>query len=138
MAWSWVDLNHLSRKRALQVSRKDLIVNRFTIATLKTQLSLGIAFLSPNNNQWKNNMKQQHESKKKVKKKTIETFSQTCFPAHCFIDNDDFMADKCNHKNPRRASWKMSEAKTNLTFQVQILHPLSHSKFVSVAKIYCA
>ena len=50
-------------------------------------------------------MKRQHKSKKKVKKKKkIETFSQTCFPAHYFIDNDDFMADKCNHKNPRRAS----------------------------------
>ena len=63
-------LNHLPRKRALQVSRRDLIVNRLTFATLKTQPSEGIAFLSPNNNQWKNNMKQQqHESKKKVKKK---------------------------------------------------------------------
>ena len=52
------------------MSRRHLIVNRFTIATLKTQLSQGIAFLSTNTNQWKNNMKQQqHESKKKVKKK---------------------------------------------------------------------
>ena len=47
---------------------------------------------------------QQHESKKKVKKKYFETFSQTCFPAHWFIDNDDFRVDNCNHKNPRRAS----------------------------------
>ena len=70
-------LYHLARKRARQVSRRDLIVNRLTIATLKTQPSQGIAFLSPNNNQWKNNMKQQqHESKKKVKKKYFETFSQ--------------------------------------------------------------
>ena len=49
---------------------------------------------------------QQHESKKKAKKKKkyFETFSQTCFPAHWFIDNDDFRVDNCNHKNPRRAS----------------------------------
>ena len=58
-------LNPLSKKRALQVSRRDLIVNKLTFATLKTQPSQGIAFLSPNNNHWKNNMKQQQHERKK-------------------------------------------------------------------------
>ena len=95
--------------------------------------------MSPDNNQWtkKHNMK---EKSKKKKKKKIETFSQTCFRAHWFINNDELMAlwqITAIIKTEAEAPKKMSGVK-NFTFHVQILHPLSPSNFAFVAKILCA
>ena len=58
---------NLALNNSAQVSRRDLFVKRLLSRNSKTQPSSGIAFLSPNNNQWKKTT----TWKKKVKRKSL-------------------------------------------------------------------